>query len=265
ILIRQQHSKALDDVGNLYIKMLRSMEASAQAALNKYILEHQKQIDALVAKFRDVLIAYDQESEKLTKLQAIDTVLCDEASALIDRCNQHIAYAGNNYYPFMLSNYRQKRALLFNCLDILDLQSTSSDTSSTALPILLKRLPSPRSEFMSEAVLKQHLPVPFDAGWLTEKWRKLIVSNTINPAGEKERVFHRKYLELWLLLHIKHELSSGDLFIPFSAEVDDYREQLVDDETLDGELDAYSEQVEMPLDDAHLFGSNLKQQLSGGR
>lgn len=262
ILIRQQHSKALDDVGNLYIKMLRSMEASAQAALNKYILEHQKQIDALVAKFRDVLIAYDQESEKLTKLQAIDTVLCDEASALIDRCNQHIAYAGNNYYPFMLSNYRQKRALLFNCLDILDLQSTSSDTSSTALPILLKSLRSTRSEFISEAVLKQHLPVPFDAGWLTEKWRKLIVSNTINPAGEKERVFHRKYLELWLLLHIKHELSSGDLFIPFSAEFDDYREQLVDDETLDEELDAYSEQVEMPLNDAHLFVTNLKQELS---
>lgn len=104
ILIRQQHSKALDDVANLYIKMLRSMEAGAQAALNKYILEHQKQIDALIAKFRDVLIAYDQDSEQLAKLQAIGGVLGDDASALIDRCNQHIAYAGNNYYPFMLRN-----------------------------------------------------------------------------------------------------------------------------------------------------------------
>jgi len=79
ILIRQQHSKALDDVANLYIKMLRSMEASAQAALHKYILEHQKQIDALIAKFRDVLVAYDQETEKLTKLQAIGSVLGDDA------------------------------------------------------------------------------------------------------------------------------------------------------------------------------------------
>lgn len=262
ILIRQQHSKALDDVANLYIKMLRSMEASAQAALNKYILEHQKQIDALIAKFREVLIAYDQQSEKLTKLLAIGAVLGDEASALIDRCNQHIAYAGNNYYPFMLSNYRQKRALLFNCLDILDLQSISSDTSSTALPILLKSLRSTRLEFISEAALNQHLPEPFDTGWLIEKWRKLIVSNTTNQAGEKEKVFHRKYLELWLLLHIKHELSSGDLFIPFSAEFDDYREQLVDDETLDEELNDYSEQVEMPLNDAHFFVTNLKQELS---
>lgn len=194
ILIRQQHSKALDDVANLYIKMLRSMEASAQAALNKYILEHQKQIDTLIAKFRDVLIAYDQDSEKSTKLQAIGSVLGEDASSLIDRCNQHIAYAGNNYYPFMLSNYRQKRALLFNCLDILDLQSTSSDTSGTSLLNLLKSLRSTRSEFINEEALNQHLPEPFDTTRLTEKWRKLILSNTKNDAGEAERLFHRKYL-----------------------------------------------------------------------
>ncbi|MAZ88849.1 MAG: Tn3 family transposase [Cellvibrionaceae bacterium] len=262
ILIRQQHSKALDDVANLYIKMLRSMEASAQAALNKYILEHQKQIDALIAKFRDVLIAYDQDLEKSTKLQAIGSVLGDDASSLIDRCNQHIAYAGNNYYPFMLSNYRQKRALLFNCLDILDLQSTSSDTSGTSLLNLLKSLRSTRSEFINEEALNRHLPEPFDTVRLTEKWRKLILSNTKNDVGEAERLFHRKYLELWLLLHVKHELSSGDLFIPFSAEFDDYREQLVDDETLDEELGDYSEQVEMPLNDANLFVTNLKKELT---
>jgi len=142
------------------------------------------------------------------------------------------------------------------------LQSTSSDTSSASLLTLLKSLRGTRSEFLSEETLSQHLPEPFDAGWLTGKWRRLIVSNSTNQAGEKEKVFHRKYLELWLLLHIKHELSSGDLFIPFSAEFDDYREQLVDDETLDGELDEYSEQVEMPLNDAHLFVTNLKQVLS---
>ncbi|WYH43322.1 Tn3 family transposase [Teredinibacter turnerae] len=142
------------------------------------------------------------------------------------------------------------------------MQSTSSDTSSTSLLILLKSLRSTRSEFISEETLNQHLPEPFDTRWFTEKWRKLILSNTKNDAGETERRFHRKYLELWLLLHIKHELSSGDLFIPFSAEFDDYREQLVDDETLDEELDEYSEQVEMPLNDAHLFVTNLKQELS---
>nr|WP_223826456.1 DUF4158 domain-containing protein [Spongiibacter pelagi] len=260
ILVRQQHSKALDDVANLYIKMLRSMESTAQSALHQYILEHQKQIDALIAKFRDVLVAYDQHQEQTQKFAALDTVLGDEASSLIERCNQHIAYAGNNYYPFMLKSYRQKRALLFNCLDILDLQSTSSDTSTASLLVLLKSLRNSRTEFLSEESVDQAMPEAFDLSWLTEKWKKLIVSNEGNENSGK--IFHRKYLELWLLLHIKQELSSGDLFIPFSAEFDDYREQLIDDETLDNELQEYSDQVEMPLTDAHEFATNLKQQLA---
>jgi len=260
ILVRQQHSKALDDVANLYIKMLRSMESTAQSALHQYILEHQKQIDALIAKFRDVLVAYDQHQEQTQKFAALDTVLGDEASSLIERCNQHIAYAGNNYYPFMLKSYRQKRALLFNCLDILDLQSTSSDTSTASLLVLLKSLRNSRSEFLSEESVDQAMPEAFDLSWLTEKWKKLIVSN--ESSEDSGKIFHRKYLELWLLLHIKQELSSGDLFIPFSAEFDDYREQLIDDETLDNELQEYSDQVEMPLTDAHEFATNLKQQLA---
>lgn len=260
ILVRQQHSKALDDVANLYIKMLRSMESTAQSALHQYILEHQKQIDALIAKFRDVLVAYDQHQEQTQKFAALDTVLGDEASSLIERCNQHIAYAGNNYYLFMLKSYRQKRALLFNCLDILDLQSTSSDTSTASLLVLLKSLRNSRSEFLSEESVDQAMPEAFDLSWLTEKWKKLIVSN--ESSEDSGKIFHRKYLELWLLLHIKQELSSGDLFIPFSAEFDDYREQLIDDETLDNELQEYSDQVEMPLTDAHEFATNLKQQLA---
>lgn len=104
------------------------------------------------------------------------------------------------------------------------------------------------------------MPEAFDLSWLTEKWKKLIVSN--ESSEDSGKIFHRKYLELWLLLHIKQELSSGDLFIPFSAEFDDYREQLIDDETLDNELQEYSDQVEMPLTDAHEFATNLKQQLA---
>lgn len=220
ILIRQQHSKALDDVAHLYIRMLRGMESSAQAALHKYILEHQRQTDALIAKFREVLVAYDQDSQQPENLRALKSVIGDHSGDWIDRCEQHIAYAGNNYYPFMLSGYRQKRALLFNCLEILDLHSSSNDTSSASMLVLLKKLRGSRIDTLPEEVINTWMPEPFEKKWLTEKWRKLIVTN-----GENNTViFHRKYLELWLLLHIKQELGSGDLYIPFSDEFDDYRE-----------------------------------------
>lgn len=43
---------------------------------------------------------------------------------------------------------------------------------------------------------------------------------------------HRKYFELAVLVQVKDELKSGDLFIPSSERFDDYREQLVDEATL---------------------------------
>jgi len=54
-------------------------------------------------------------------------------------------------------------------------------------------------------------------------------------------------------------LSSGDLYIPFSAQFDDYREKLVDDATLDEEISEYEQQVELPLSDAKQFSAHLKE------
>jgi hypothetical protein len=45
------------------------------------------------------------------------------------RLTTHIAYAGNFDLPFMLVPYRQQRSLLFQCLDILPLHSSSQDRS----------------------------------------------------------------------------------------------------------------------------------------
>ena len=74
------------------------MESTAQSALHQYILEHQKQIDALIAKFRDVLVAYDQHPEQTQKFAALDTVLGD--SEFFDWALQS-AYClcGNNITP----------------------------------------------------------------------------------------------------------------------------------------------------------------------
>ena len=67
---------------------------------------------------------------------------------------------------------------------------------------------------------------------------------------------------MWILIHIKQELSSGDLHIPHSAQFDDYREQLIDDETLDAELEEYAQQVELPLSEPKAFCVHLKDLLT---
>lgn len=260
ILTRNQHSKALDDVAELLIRMVRAMESHAQAALQQYLLDHQKHVDRLIETFKDVLTAYEQDTSQQQRLSSIEDIIGENSGTLIDRCNEHIAYSGNNYFPFMLAPYRQKRALLFNCLTILELKSTSNDTSSNALLTLFRSLQPSRAEYIKIAAASDTMGETFDPGWMPEKWRKLVLIKS-EQSGDYD-LLHRKYLELWILIHIKQELSSGDLHIPHSAQFDDYREQLIDDETLDAELEEYAQQVELPLSEPKAFCVHLKDLLT---
>lgn len=72
---------------------------------------------------------------------------------------------------------------------------------------------------------------------------------------------HRKYFELAVLVQVKDELKSGDLFIPSSERFDDYREQLVDEATLAQELEAYGQVSGLPTD-AESFVAGLRAQLT---
>lgn len=56
----------------------------------------------------------------------IREALRDPIEALA-QCNEHLAYAGQFDLPFMLVPYRTQRSLLFQCLDVLPLQSNSQD------------------------------------------------------------------------------------------------------------------------------------------
>lgn len=68
----------------------------------------------------------------------------------------------------------------------------------------------------------------------------------------------RRYLELCILTRVKQELSSTDLYIQYSEEYTDYREELVDDRTLEQEMPLYADQVELPLSHSKVFVQHLK-------
>ncbi len=92
ILIRSQHSKCLDDIAELFLRIIRKMEGTAKAQLKDYLLEHQKQVDELVRCLKDVLFAYQQASSNKQKLSSIETVIGDKTDLLINQCDRHLAY-----------------------------------------------------------------------------------------------------------------------------------------------------------------------------
>lgn len=259
ILIRSQHGKALDDVAELFIKQVRDLENSAQQSLQQYILQKQKQADELISNFRDVVLALEEPGNASSRIAHIEQLLLPDKETVIAKCDEHLAYADNNYLPFMVRPYGSKRSLLFNCLSILTLKSTSSDKTTERLINCLLSLRNNRQEHINKQYLLDQFNGAKATRWISSVWKKLVL---IHAETEDEVVvLHRKFLELCIMVHIKQELMSIDLFVAQSEQYKDYREGMVDADTYARELPVYAQQVGLPLTDPTLFIAELKQKL----
>jgi TnpA family transposase len=165
-----------------------------------------------------------------------------------------MAYAGNNYYPFMLSGYTPKRSLFFKCLDALTLRSSSQDNTLLEAIAFLQ-------EFRSSH--REQLPCA-DSGidelildWMPDKWRALVFGKRQHDSDPH---FHRKYFELAVFSEVMDELKSGDLYVEHSGEYDDYRNHLISWEEYEEEVQGYGELVGLPIE-ADAFVSEMKEQL----
>lgn len=242
LLIQSQLRKSTDDVAEMFVKTIRKLDSDANKKLQAYHLDQVKQVDRLIGQLRDLMSAYQIEDEQIDRLLAIQASLRDKPQQIIDECDEYMAFAGNNYFPFMLPLYRPKRALLFDCLAVMRPQPTYKDGAfALSLSWLLAHRNS-HKEYLSSLFGDAEL----DLRWLPEKWRKLVVSK--DEAGQPR--VHRKFLELSIFERVQEELQSGDLFIADSDQYDDYREHFVDDETLQKEMPGYAALLNIPADGA---------------
>ncbi|MFL4621491.1 Tn3 family transposase, partial [Stenotrophomonas maltophilia] len=257
IFIRAQHAKTLDDAAELFIKQVRGLENTAQQKLLAYQLEHAKRADFLIGQLKEILQAYQLDGSDSQRVDAIDNSLEAEVSTLLAECEEHMAYAGKNYLPFMLQPYGAVRPLLFNGLELMKLRATSHDAGMEPLIAAVLSLRNQRRELIEVASLGLDPEKDFD--WMSKLWRQHVFGKRASAAGAGW--MHRKYFELAVLVQVKDELKSGDLFIPSSERFDDYREQLVDEATLAQELEAYGQVSGLPTD-AESFVAGLRAQLT---
>lgn len=253
LFIQAQLQKALDDVAEIFIKVMRKFESYAQVRLQKYQLEHADVLEGLVGQFRDVLqILQDEDVPERQRLPKIREALGDPAATLV-QCNEHIAYAGSFDLPFMLVPYRQQRSLLFQCLDVLPLRSSSQDRS---ILIALAWLQGFRNAHREYLLLTENDLANLPLDWLPEKWGRAVF-----PHGRDSRMLHRRFFELGVLSQIMRELNSGDLYVEGSDRFDDYRVHQVSDEEFRRDLPRYCEIVGLPTD-GMAFAKDLRERLS---
>lgn len=249
LLIQSKLSQSLDDVAGIFKRKLNKLHQSAETRLMEYHQEHTQRTEKLINQFRNVLKTYgDNEADIQPSLEDIRNAMSEEPSALLAECEEHLAYAGNNYYPFMLKLYKPQRAQLLNCLELLELGSSSEDNSILrALEIILEYRNTYKQEL---GHYEEFVALP----WMNDKWKKLIFNidtKTIN----------RKYFELCVLSRIKNELSSGDLFIRYSQEHSDYRKELISWDEYEQGLPEYTGMLGFS-GDSKTFITELKETLS---
>ena len=152
-------------------KTLRSLHRIAEERLQQYHLTHVQQVDRLIGQFREVLTVLQAPLPSDERLAQVDETLEGDPASWIVQCDEHMAFAGNNYYPFMLQPYRSKRSLLFQCLDVLALKSSSQDDALLQAVDWLQRHRNSHREYLTLGA-DEFAEMALEG--LPEKWRKLI-------------------------------------------------------------------------------------------
>ena len=234
IYIRSQFAQTLDDAADLLIRMLQKLDNHARNKLMTYQQDRVQQTDRLVGQLKDMLLAYSIEGDDHQRVTAIGSSLIADVDDLIAICDEHIAYAGRNFLPFLIQPYRGLRAQLLNCIDIINPQSSSEDNTVIKMIRAVQSLRNSRREVISLVSIGLEED---DLSWLSAAWKKLVLSKRTDSQATPS--INRRYYELAVLYAIRDGLKSGDLFIQHGERYDDYREQLVDDETFSNELAQY--------------------------
>ena len=237
ILIRSRHAQALDDAAELLIRLVQNLENAAREKLLAFQQDRTHKVDMLLGQLREILDALETSGSYKKRVEAITSSLKGRASALKADCDEILAYAGRNSLPFMLEPYRAVRSQLLNCVEITKPQSSSEDATMVKMIAALALVRSSRSQFVTftELGLKSEAQLH----WMSAQWRKLVVVHARDQA--QSIMVDRTYFELAVLQQIKEEFKTGDLYIRFGERYDDFREQLVDQETCQQELPHYAE------------------------
>jgi hypothetical protein len=128
-LIKAQVAQTLDDLGELFLKRMRTIHQKGEEALSDYRKRQQGRTDELITVLHDLLTAMQQETSPEDRLADMSAVVGDQSDAMIADCLTHIAYANNNYYSLLWRFYTSHRQTLFELLDQVHLRSTSQDTT----------------------------------------------------------------------------------------------------------------------------------------
>lgn len=263
-LLNAQYAQTLDDLAEMFIRQMQQMHHRGKEALASLRKETQARTDGLIVTLRDMVIAFHNEGEIVQRFEAIGAVIGEQKQPLLEACEAHLAYMGNNYFPLLDTFYRSQRSTLFRLIDVLPIRSSTQDTSLIeAMQFILQHRQSRKPWIpiiqTENSNTDQERQVPLlDLAWVPQKWWALVT-------GQRKRTpfpsqVHRRHLEICVFSHLLLGLKSGDLYIDGSWEFGDYGEQLISWEEYQESIGEYGLQLNFPTEPS-AFVSHVQQWL----
>ena len=246
-LIATQSARTLDDLATMFIRRMQKIHVKAKEALNKYREEYQTRTDRLISTFRDVIVAYSTEGEVQERFTEIENALGENPDQLLTECEAHLAYTGNNYYPFLWRFYRSHRAILFQILKQVKLHSTTQDKSIEASIQFLIEHQGSRKDWLDTVKTEDNQTVQIlDLDWIPQKWWQLITNQKTKKSYPD--TINRRYFEMCVFSQVMWELKSGDLYVEDSDAFADYRTQQISWAEYEANIDEFGRLVDLPTE-----------------
>ncbi len=252
ILLHQQMAKAYDNLVLMFIRKMYKVRNGAKKALADYHDKSRQQVGQLIEQLALIGIAYQVEGDLLNRFKAIEAAMPDQPNQMVEQCQMHLAYLQNNYLLCLLPLYKNKRSLLFNCLEQFELESSSQDSTFLDAISFIRSNRNSRKEWI------EYDEALFSLKQLPERWRKLVTGKTAKVT--QVAMIHRKYAELWVFFELARQFESGDVFLANSLQYDDYTKQLISWAEYEEEIDDFETVSSIPVS-AKEFVEKVKREL----
>ena len=202
-LIKETQMSTRDDLIEMLLKRVASIQVKAKEELQRVRDEQQQTIEQLLAVLTDLVetAEEDREQDDATAGKHLREVLQKQGSheELLQKCQAVAASAGNNYYPLMWQFYKSHRKAIFQLVRSLPIHTATQDQSLIdALTYVLAH--ENRRSFYLDGTL--------DLSFASEAWQRLIVVK-----DKKGTRLVRRHLEICAFWAVAAELKAGDLYV----------------------------------------------------
>jgi TnpA family transposase len=250
-LIKETQMSTRDDLIEMFLKRMPSIQVNAKEALQRVREELQETTEQLLAVLTDLVetAKEDCDQDDATAGKHLREVLAKQGghAELLQKCQTVTATTGDQYQPFMWQFYTNHRKALFQLVRSLPIHAATQDQSLMEALAYILAHENRRSRYLDDTL---------DLSFASEARQRLVIVK-----GEKGTQLARRHLEVCVFWAVAAELKTGDLSVDGSERFADYRAQLLPWETCQPMVAEYCQEVGIPAS-ASAFVTHLREELT---